>query len=50
MTKYIDHEKPRAQIRDASVRDRSTRMPPFGRHKILTEQEIDLVVDYVLTL
>jgi L-cysteine S-thiosulfotransferase len=48
--RYPDREKLRAQIWDASVRDRSTRMPPFGRHKILTEQEIDLVVDYVLTL
>jgi len=48
--RYPDREKLRAQIRDASVRDRTIRMPPFGCHKILTEQTIDLVVDYVLTL
>jgi len=48
--RYPDREKLREQIWDASVRDDSTRMPPFGRHKILTEEEIDLVVDFVLTL
>lgn len=48
--RYPDREKLRAQIWDASIRDQSTRMPPFGRHKILTEEEIDLVVDFVLTL
>jgi sulfur-oxidizing protein SoxX len=48
--RYPDREELRAQIWDASVRDPNTRMPPFGRHKILTEEEIDLVVDYILTL
>jgi mono/diheme cytochrome c family protein len=47
MTKYIIAA---LAIWDASARDRTTRMPLFGRYKILTEQEIDLVVDYVLTL
>lgn len=49
-TRYPDRAKLRAQIWDASVKDPNTRMPPFGRHKILTEEEIDLVVDYILTL
>ena len=48
--RYPDREKLREQIWDASIRDQSTRMPPFGRHKILTEEEIDLVVDFILTL
>ena len=48
--RYPDREKLREQIWDASIRDQTTRMPPFGRHKILTEEEIDLVVDFVLTL
>lgn len=48
--RYPDRAKLREQIWDASVRDPATRMPPFGRHKVLTEEEIDLVVDYVLTL
>ncbi len=48
--RFPDRDVLRAQIWDASVRMRSTRMPPFGRHRILTEEEIDLVVDFVLTL
>ena len=48
--RFPDREVLRAQIWDASVRMPSTRMPPFGRHRILTEDEIDLVVDFILTL
>ena len=40
----------RAQIWDAAVNDPATRMPPYGRHRILTEEEIDLVVDFIRTL
>jgi len=40
----------RAQIWDATVRNPSSVMPPYGRNLILTEDEIDLVVDYVLSL
>jgi sulfur-oxidizing protein SoxX len=48
--RFPDREVLRAQIWDASVRMPATRMPPFGRHRILTEDEIDLVVDFLLTL
>ena len=48
--RFPDREVLREQIWDASIREKTTRMPPFGRHKILTEEEIDLVVDFVLTL
>jgi len=48
--RFPDREVLRAQIWDASVRMPSTRMPPFGRHRILTEDEVDLVVDFLLTL
>ena len=48
--RFPDREVLRAQIWDASIRMPSTRMPPFGRHRILTEDEIDLVVDFILTL
>ena len=48
--RFPDRKVLRAQIWDASVRMPATRMPPFGRHRILTEDEIDLVVDFVLTL
>lgn len=48
--RYPDRAALRAQIWDASVRDPATRMPPYGRHRILTEEEIDLVVDFIHTL
>ncbi len=40
----------REQIWDATKRNPNTSMPPFGRHKILTEDEIDKVVEFIWTL
>ncbi len=40
----------RAQIWNATEKNRFSVMPPFGRHAILTEKEIDLVVDYIHSL
>lgn len=48
--RFPDRDVLRAQIWDASIRMPETRMPPYGRHRILTEDEIDLVVDFILTL
>ncbi len=48
--RFPDRDVLRQQVWDAEERNPETRMPPFGRHKILTEEEIDLVVDYLLTL
>lgn len=48
--RYPDRAKLRAQIWDATVANPNTAMPPMGRNKILTEQEIDLVVDYIQNL
>lgn len=48
--RYPDRDLLKEQIWDAEVRNPDTRMPPFGRNKILTEEEIDLVVDFLLTL
>ncbi len=48
--RFPDRDVLRAQIWDASVKMASTRMPPYGRHRILSEEEIDLIVDYILTL
>lgn len=45
--RYPDKAKLRAQIWDATVANPSTSMPPFGRHQILTEEEIDKVVEFV---
>ena len=40
----------RLQVWDATERNPNTRMPPFGRHGILSEEEIDWIVDYLYTL
>ena len=40
----------REQICDASVRNPDSRMPPFGKHGILSEEEVDLILDYVYSL
>ena len=48
--RYPDRDTLRAQIWDASVKNPDTRMPPFGRNHILTEQEIDLITDYIQSL
>jgi L-cysteine S-thiosulfotransferase len=45
--RYPDRAKLRAKIWDATVSNPNTAMPPFGRNKILTEPEIDLVTDYI---
>lgn len=45
--RYPDRAALRAQIWDAGVKNPATIMPPYGRHRILTEAEIDLVVDYI---
>jgi sulfur-oxidizing protein SoxX len=48
--RYPDRADLRSKIWDASVREPTTRMPPYGRHRILTENEIDLLVDFIHTL
>ncbi len=48
--RYPDKAKLRAQIWDATVANPRTPMPPFGRHEILTEAEIDKVVEYIWSL
>ena len=48
--RYPDKAKLRAQIWDATVMNPSTSMIPFGKHKVLTEQEIDKVTDFVYGL
>lgn len=48
--RYPDKEKLKAQIWDPAKNNPMTIMPPFGRHRILTEKEIDAVVEWVHTL
>ena len=48
--RFPDRDVLRVQIWDAAVKNPDTRMPPFGRNRILTEEEIDLVTDYIQSL
>ena len=49
-TKYPDRNDLVAIISDETKRNPQTVMPPFGRNRILTEQEINAVVDFLQTL
>src|SRR4030067_1130088 len=45
--RYPDRAKLRAKIWDATATNPDSVMPPFGRNKIMTEQEVDLVTDCI---
>ena len=48
--RFPDKAKLRAQIWDATKANPNTIMPPFGRQQVLSEGEIDKIVEYVYTL
>jgi len=48
--RFPDKAKMRAQIWDATVANPNTMMPPFGLHNALSDEEIDLITDYIYTL
>ena len=48
--RFPDKEVLRAQIYDANVKNPQTVMPPFGKNRILTEEELDKVVEYIYSL
>ncbi len=48
--RFPDKAKLREQIWDATKKNPNSMMPPFGRHGVLTEEEVDAVVEYVYTL
>ena len=48
--RFPDKAKLRAQIWDPTVANTNTIMPPFGKHRILTEEEVDLVTEFVYSL
>jgi sulfur-oxidizing protein SoxX len=48
--KYPDRNDLVAILTDETKRNPLTVMPPFGRNRILTEQEINAVVDFLQTL
>ena len=45
--RFPDRAALREQIWDSTARNPMTVMPPFGKHRVLTEEEIDRVVDYI---
>jgi sulfur-oxidizing protein SoxX len=48
--RYPDKAKLRDQIWDATVANPNTIMIPFGRNRVLSEEQIDQVVEYIYTL
>ena len=49
-SKYPDRNELVAIVADETKRNPQTVMPPFGRNRILTDQEINAVVDFLQTL
>jgi len=49
-SKYPDRNDLIAILTDETRRNPQTAMPPFGRYRILTEQEINAIVDFLQTL
>ena len=48
--RFPDYEKMKAQIADPRVKNPNTIMIPFGPHKVLSAQEIELVSQFIYTL
>ncbi len=48
--RYPDLNQLRKLLWDPLAFNPTSRMPPFGRYRILTEAEIDMLVDYLYTL
>jgi len=48
--RFSSKDKLRAQIWDATANNPNSIMPPFGKHKILSDKELDLVVEFIYSL
>ena len=48
--RFPDKAVLRAQIWDSTVKNPNSIMPPFGRHQMLSEEEIDWITEYVYSL
>ncbi len=48
--RFPDRAKLRKQIWDAPAVNPESAMPPFGRHQILSDEEIDKITDYIWSL
>lgn len=49
-SRFPDKQVLKEQIWDASKRNPETSMPLFGRYEILTESELDQVIDFIYSL
>ncbi|KHF24321.1 heterodimeric c-type cytochrome complex SoxAX, subunit X [Solemya velum gill symbiont] len=49
-TRFPDPAKLRAQLEDPMAANANTMMPPFGKHNILTDDQLDAVIEYLYTL
>ncbi len=49
-SRFPDKKVLRAQIWNASKRNPETSMPLFGKYEVLTESELDKVVDFIYSL
>jgi len=48
--RYPNNADLRAQIWDATALNPDTIMPPFGRHGIISDSDIDKVTDFIYSL
>jgi len=48
--RFPDRSKLRAQLENPMTNNPDTAMPPFGKFKILSDDEINKIIDYLYTL
>lgn len=48
--RFPDRDALKAQLWDATVKNPISIMPPFGKHEILNDTEIEKILDYLYTL
>jgi len=48
-SRYPDRTHLRSRLWDPMLTNPNTVMPPFGKHKILSGDEIELIIDYLYT-
>jgi sulfur-oxidizing protein SoxX len=48
-SRYPDRTQLRSRLWDPMLTNPNTVMPPFGKHKILSGDEIELIIDYLYT-
>jgi len=48
--RFPDKARLRAQIQDPTVRNPETSMPAFGKYKVLNEQQMDDLVEFIWAL